>query len=990
MVALLAAILAGFALVPAVQTWIARTALSDANMKGKVGSLSAGFGRVDVADLEIDVDGGVLKVPSLTARLPLVAALWNRRANVSHLETMGWTLNLTRPTSPENGSPEPSPVQDAGSPETPASREKPAFQGVAESLAGLLSRGTLPFQVSLDGVETEGDVFVTITGQKEPTQVHVVIKGGGLAPGREGSFSLDATAVLADSEFAAEAIEAHGRIVVGMSARGALERVKVDAGLSDTSGRIPKGQALSVEIARGHGPNDEDITLDLARGSQRLANVVAHFRGTPRSLSGSWSLNLSDTDLAIFPQARSLPKFSASGDGGFDTDPALDRVHVEGRMSGSAGHLGIIAPALEPMGTLAVDATFDAVHETHTLRVDSLRAAIGGPTPIAQVEFVQAFSLDEDSGRVAAADPVKDLLDLSFRDFPLALLAGLTGPIAFTRGSATGSFAVRAGAQGITLASKAPLRAEAVSFSRMGAPVASDLDLSLSTKAIWANHSLAVELGPLELGSRGRSLATIRAKVSRPDAADQPVTVAGAWDADLDALSASQAVPGLAGMTARSASGDFSANIGPTTKVEGKLSLAGHDPAHKVDATVHAEIFGDGTVEFRFPATIAVGPVPSDVSLDGTWTPGDTGAQVGVELSGGLVSMEHLKFMAAQLGLMGGGRSPLGAPGSSGATARDRIPFWGDRTGSVMIVIDRLTGADGEFKDVRGTIEVERGSIHLKKGRCSLPHHTLENAEGSLSFDADADRPYSLKATAAAFEVDAAALFNPPPSGQDPAVEGHFSVASTLSGEGMNLWDLVGHARVEYRLKSSGGIVRVLRTDVADAIPETATPVADTLGTVGTAVGSIFGLKSDLGSKNPVSKTAEAVMQFTNNVSEIGFDVASLTAVRESDLSIRLSDISMKGPDVRLTGSGQITGAKGVALRDQPLSLDLQVWVRGKLAEFLATADLLSAQKDADGFARLAQPVHFGGTLHSIDQSQWHDLLAKAATKNPPKGPKNK
>ena len=31
----------------------------------------------------------------------------------------------------------------------------------------------------------------------------------------------------------------------------------------------------------------------------------------------------------------------------------------------------------------------------------------------------------------------------------------------------------------------------------------------------------------------------------------------------------------------------------------------------------------------------------------------------------------------------------------------------------------------------------------------------------------------------------------------------------------------------------------------------------------------------------------------------------------------------------------------------------------------------------------LNQPVHFGGTLQHLDESQWHDLLAKAAAPKP-------
>jgi len=981
----IAALACGLLLVPAVQTLLAGSALSGPGVDVKLGSLSAGFGRVDVSDLAVTTDGGVLKVPSLRADLPIVSALWNRSARVSRLEAKGWTLDLAAPQIPKGNTP----AQDEGSPGGSHARQADALRGAAQALAGLLGKTALPFAVALDGVELEGDILIQVPGQRAPTQVHVILTGGGLAEGREGTLTLDAAAVLADSEIAANAVEAHGRLVLLMGPERRLERAKLEVEVADTGGRIPKGQVLSVAIARGQGTGDEDITLGVGRAGRSVADIVAHFRGATQGFDGSWRLDVGDADLAFLTRTTTLPVTSASGDGRFDASGSLERIHVLGRIRAVVRHLGILAEPLEAMGTVGAEASFDAVHAARSLHVDELTVALGGSPPAALFKSGQPFDIDEESGRVTPTDPTKELLDLTVRDLPVAWLSGLTGPFRLTEGRATGVFSVRPSGQGIALVSKSALVAKAVTISRAGAVIGSNLDLTLNLNADKSAGAWNVQLAPLGFASQGRSLATLNAKVSRASGAGQPVVIAGTWDADLDALPARSGKSGPTRMTARLASGDFSAVVADTTKVDGKVLLVGHDAGHKVEADLHAEVFADGTIEFKLPAKLEVGPAPSDVSLDGTWTPGEDGGLVGVELSGGQVSLEHLKFMASQLGLLGGGQVSLDAvappglaPGAPGL--RDTAPFWGSRRGSVMIVFDRLTSANDVFKDVRGTIEFEQGSLLLKRGRCSLAHHTLENVDGKLSFDAAADRPYSLKVAGSEYQVDAAEVFNPPPKGQDPAVEGHFTVASSLEGDGANLGDLISRTQVRYLLKSTGGIFRALKTDVADTIPEASTPVADTLGTVGSAVGSLFGLKPDVGARNPVSKTAEAVMQFTNNVAEIGYDLASLTATERSDRTIGLSEISMTAPDERLTGKGQIGYAKGLALRDQAISLDLQVWVRGKLAELLATAGLLSAQKDAAGYCLLGESVHLGGTLGNIDVTRWHDLLAKAANRKPP------
>jgi hypothetical protein len=95
----------------------------------------------------------------------------------------------------------------------------------------------------------------------------------------------------------------------------------------------------------------------------------------------------------------------------------------------------------------------------------------------------------------------------------------------------------------------------------------------------------------------------------------------------------------------------------------------------------------------------------------------------------------------------------------------------------------------------------------------------------------------------------------------------------------------------------------------------------------------------------------------------------------------------MTAGDARLTGSGQITCVEGRPLREQTLSVDLQFWARGGIARHLSTAGLLSTRKDDLGYALLGQTIHLGGTLEHIDKSQWHNLLVKAAARNPA-GPK--
>src|ERR1019366_5319461 len=173
-------------------------------------------------------------------------------------------------------------------------------------------------------------------------------------------------------------------------------------------------------------------------------------------------------------------------------------------------------------------------------------------------------------------------------------------------------------------------------------------------------------------------------------------------------------------------------------------------------------------------------------------------------------------------------------------------------------------------------------SASLSGGRVWLLQHDLAVIVGTVSFGPARKAPYELSASVRVDDADASAFFGKAQAGQLPTVEGRFSLEGAVAGAGADLGGLVGAARQEIRLKSSGGILRLLKTNVADAIPEAPSPVSDTLGAVGSAVGSLFGVKSQSSNygRNPVSKAADAVINLTYDISEFEFDKLAVTAER--------------------------------------------------------------------------------------------------------------
>lgn len=995
----LAAILMALAFVPAVQTWVARMEINrQPGWQGSVGAFSAGFGRLDVADLHLEYGGAVLTLPRVHATLPLTTAAWDRKLLVRSLVAKGWTLDLSRiPIFPEVRSPSgPAPGSGAAG----GSRSAAAagrVQMMMRALGGILSRWNPSGEMSLDGIELEGDVLVAGPQAGAPLKAHVTIKGGGMAPASEGVLAIDAEGVGLDAKNRPVEVAGHGRLAVTMTLPRTLGRIAMKANLSIKGGSFLNTVTLSADAVADRGAHEEICTLDLGTGDRRLATVFARHSGGTGRLEGTWKVDLQDSDLAPFaPERRAWPAFTAAGEGSFDAVPDFTRVHALGRLTAAASHWDALAPALARIGSVTLDTRFDLAHSGQILRIGRLSVSVTGEHPVALVQSVQPFDFDERTGQLTPADPGGDWMKGSVQALPVDWFSGLTDGLTFAGAAATGEFVARVANGGFSVRPTTPLTSSGVSVKNADRILAQGLDLSLSLRADHNLQGWQVQWAPFTVAGGDRRWATIEGQASRPAGRGEPIAVTGTWTADLEALAAQPGIPAIRWIKGRSASGDFSARIGDSTKIEGKLVVAGHRAEDSLAANVSAEVGAAREVRFHAPIRIATGSGVSEVAVDGMAAGKGAGSRIDVTLSGTSASLEHLRLLAAPL--IADEDAPLSAgppSGSAGnpvlAAARDRRPFWGDWTGPVAVAFDRLRAGGRDFNYVRGTFNVGHQSIRLEQGLLKLFGDKLTNVEGSLSFDPAAASPYSLKATASLGEIDAAPLLAATPPQADPVITGRFSVAGTLTGTGLNLDDLLGRTREEFRLTSRGGAFRLLRTKVADALPEPpASPVADALDPVRSAVGSFFHLKPSPSGSGVIrlNKNTEAVLNFTYGIAEFSYSELTLTAIREADGTIRLADLAMTAADEHLTGSGRITPVNGLSFRAQPLSLDLQLGARNAIAGFLSEAGLLSSQKDSLGYALLDQPIHLAGTLDHIDDTQWRDLLVRAATRKPDAGNK--
>lgn len=1013
----------GVAISPILQKWYFERAL--ARLPGvhvTVDSVFAGWSGIQITNLRLERDGATLELPSVTARLPMKTALWEHRFAIERLVAKDWTLDLSklraRPAAASVGTAGAEPSGDAstvGAPEAPAAAQP------GGAFRGLLSGLELPAACTITAVTLEGTVLCPEgTSASQPARVTLSLQGGELGAGHRSDFAVHVAS--ADAERRPGRFTADGHLRAAIGAGGAVEGVTFEGNLA--SDGLDQGAVIRANVARA-AAGRETYALELEAGSRSVASVTAGFEPRKNEFRGQWSVRAAASELSRVVPAELLEVTSATATGEFATDPEFRAVHLDGRIDVAAPHVGVLA--LPPAGPppIRITGEFAATHGSGALRVERLSlsfakspgdpaatspgGAAGGepPMPVATLRSLQAFTVDEQTGTFTASVPQQDLLAAAIRRFPLSWLP-LANPVrALVAGEITGDLTLRAAGGKLAVRSVEPLTVADVAVRNRGQVVVGGLRATVTTVIDDDPvRGWAVKLAPLAIAGADGQLGTIDATIAlRPDGYGR-LPIHGHWTADLDTLKREPTLVQREWIRGKTASGEFTLNVGAAADLTAKLQVLGHAADHSLTATINGSLDDFRRAAFQAPLKIAFGPKVTDLSVEGSWARKDEAQQVDIQVSGGNASLDQLKLLT-QAALGAGevatadrvGAKP--AVGVSSEALRSRRPWWGNLIGRVRVDLRQLETSSRKFYDVGATFGIDRHAVELNGGRAviapdrpakpkagqvddaSIEPPTSVTAEGTLAFDPTTAEPYRLTAKVGMDNVDAVKLLGGDPDERDPLLEGRFTVSDTITAGGRSSSELAAGYREQIRLTSDVGIIRLLKTNVAAALPDAAeSTMSNTLANVGYAVSALFGRKGPSGNVK-VSKQTEGVLDFTYQAAEIGYTHFSLTALRRADGSLGLEDISIQSPRERLAGRGEIGYAPGKALRDRPLSLELQLRVSGIEAERLETAGLLSADHDADGFTRVREPIRFGGTLANVDKTQWRDLLAKAAV--PPK-----
>lgn len=969
------------------QTWAARRALAaQPGMTGTIGSVSAGLKRIEVKDARIVKDGAILTLPSMEAHLPLYSAGVKNKVTITRLVAKGWVLDLSKITPSASSVVSTESIRGIRSGREAVSSN--GFSFIASAFAavpvpepvqvfrGIFTQLQLPVDLTLDGVELEGEVILPAPRGKPAPRVKTKITGGGLAAGREGIFAFAGNA---DSEAGVAPISAQalqGTLAATMDTPRTFTRLAVKAEASASGTQFPRGVKLNIDAEALRDAGGESYVLGLVSDGKQLAGLRAAFP-VPRSgptattkLNGSWTLNVRDQDVAPFAINFPIPAFEASGEGTFESDASFGTLQANGKLDATADNLAMFMPELAGVGNARVAAAFNLGRRGDAVRIERLTADISSASKmVAAVRALQTFEFNPKSGELTA-DPARDLVGISLQGVPLAWAKPFMGDVTLTGGNLTGELVASAREGGLVLRSKSPLAMAGVSVTQGDKPLLRNVDISLTPSADYTPQGWQAVLAPLAIASGGKTLLSFDGKAGQLVGADRAIKATGRVALSLPAVLAQPAAGSTAPLTAGDIAMDFSANLGDKQEVQAKILVTNlaADPKQfpqklpTIAADLRLDRAADGNVSIALPLLVERDGRKSDLNLAGKIAPNQAGFVLDAHVSSTLLVVDDVQILALPFS------SPAKETAPTVVARPDVQPAWAGISGKATLALKEIVYSETfRVADVVGTLRLDAGAVKFEGVRAVMGEGSEAKVDGGITFDAKSKEPYALGMDLSLREFDPAPLFRAMNPTQPPTVEGRFDVTSKLAGQGGTLADLGSAVRGDFQLASKGGVFRGLPVSVASKT-ELTSKIAAGVASLGNLATVLTG-KSDK-TLTDISNVAQAVAELTKFWQAISYDQLSIVLSRDASLNTVLKNFTLIAPEIRLTGAGEAIHQPGAAFLDEALSMELKLRARGHHADLLKYIGVIDAQPDALGYLGCTLPLKISGTLGKPDTSE--------------------
>lgn len=1009
-----------FAFMPSVQTWAAKRALAKMpDAHGEISRVEAGLHRITLNQLVYEKQGLRLTVPSLTIEIPVMRAA-KRDVAIQNVVSKGWILDLTAGQSLEPSTPKSAAVSANAITEPPnsaqdTSRDTRSDKEVAagKGFAGVFDLLRLPVDLQVEHAELEGDVLSAARPGEAPSRTHVVISGGGLGSGKSGKFRVESATRISRPDAAVSELTTTSDIVVEMDTPRTFHLISSTSDVAARGSKITNGTNLRLVVGAEGSAQSENYQIRLNSNSagtagKQLAAAQASFQKTNRTLSGTWTLDARDADLAPFALGQTLPEFNAVGSGNFQMSSNFDELRASGKFNADIAKIEHVYPgiALPMPGPLRTQGEFDLVQQKNVVRIDRFTASVASEKPLVTVEALQPIEFDTDTKAVTVADAKQDLFRARLNGIPLAYLKSfLPSDLALSGSDVTGEVVAAAIKDVVEIKTVTPLTLGELTIKQADTPILERVTLRAELTGQYGPQGWQANVAELTLTSDQNAWLKAAMKVGRatsPDGANaapiQPLKAAGQYELHLSQAGKQPVLKTLSRLTAGRASGDFTlvltdalSQIASKFEVRELAAPGVAQPVPNLDVNLRADIQPDGLIKLQAPIVVQKGDRKSDLDAVAELRSNASKLAIDAHVRSQLLYVEDLQALAAPLASSENAKSASTPPPASSGAQRtntpasssstpssqkpDTKPFWSDLSGQIQLELKKVIySTDLEAANVTGSLKVGPDAIALENLNAVMGEGSSAKVTGGLAFNSKSKDPYSLDANVNVANVNPGpilALLNP---SKQPTVEGPFDLVGKFSGEAATVDSIAESTSAELKLTSRGGKFRGF------AASSKSTDIAKYQKTVST-VGSILNMAGGLLGSNASSAYGEKITAASDTLKrllEIDFDQLNLELSHRPGEDLKVTDFSLISPDLRLVSSGSVNTETVMRWWEKPLHLDVQMAVRGEQAKNLAKLNLLKESKDPLGYIPLLEKFTVDGTMANFGADTLSKLVTRA------------
>ena len=492
------------ALMPSVQTWAVRKATAgQPGVSIDFSRVSLGFSKADLSEVRVSQDGMVLTAKAVTARYSAWDYLTKKSVNVDSVIARDVLIDM-RAANLAAESP-------AGPGTTPAKAASPSSQPAATPRAnekaqpfrGVLAQAQLPFDVRLASLAATGRALLP-----DEQSVAFDVTASDIATGQSGKLAWTVEFSDAKTAAALQTLNAKGGATLHLSSDRRVDSITIDSTAALKGPKLPEEQIkLIATAAQPAAEGNETYTADvgLVRGSavETLLKARAEYLAAPREMSGTWDIAVRSEQLAALLAGLGLPEIAANGAGKFQLKPETAAVSASGQLEGRASQLQKLSPALEGIGSVQFNATFDGGMADNLARLDQLNLEVTGADgkKFAQVNSLQKVTFGLTDKRVTLADPKSEVARIAIQQLPLAWAQSLVKPMVIESGDLSLVLAVEAEPDGSRIRARTiePLAIRTFSLSNGQQKLADQISLTARPNIDYSATRILAQVAALNV-----------------------------------------------------------------------------------------------------------------------------------------------------------------------------------------------------------------------------------------------------------------------------------------------------------------------------------------------------------------------------------------------------------------------------------------------------------------------------------------------------------